>query len=181
MNSSVVAQKYAVSFFEILKEQNHENVYGDLIQIKNAISSDPQVKKFFYSPLVRPNEKLDLLKKSLENENVSEITKNFVYLLCIKNRISFLEEIVFCFEQEINRHKGMVSGVVVAASEMNEEQQKTIKEKIEKLIDKKVNLKFEYDKSLIGGLKAQVGDFVIDDSLSAHLMRLNEDLNRRMV
>jgi uncharacterized protein YbcI len=56
---------------------------------------------------------------------------------------------------------------------------KVIKEKLEKLTGKKVVLEYHEDKSLIGGLVAQVGSFSFDDSLETQLRLMREDLKRK--
>ncbi len=49
-------------------------------------------------------------------------------------------------------------------------------EKIRNLISKKAEIKEEMDTSLIGGLKIQIGDLLIDGSIRAKLNKLRQSL-----
>ena len=54
-----------------------------------------------------------------------------------------------------------------------------IQEKISKATNKKVILTYVEDPTVIGGLIAEAGGYRFDDTLTTHLIKLKDELNRR--
>jgi F-type H+-transporting ATPase subunit delta len=52
---------------------------------------------------------------------------------------------------------------------------------LEKKIGKKIVVEFEEDPSLLGGVFAQIGDFVLDGSVKRQLLNFKESLKRGAV
>jgi F-type H+-transporting ATPase subunit delta len=46
-------------------------------------------------------------------------------------------------------------------------------------LNKKIILTYKEDPTLLGGVVAQVGGWTFDDSIETHLIKMNEELNRR--
>ncbi len=48
------------------------------------------------------------------------------------------------------------------------------------LVDKEVELEITVQPDLVAGIKARVGDIVLDNSVKAHLAEMRDDVNRKL-
>jgi F-type H+-transporting ATPase subunit delta len=72
---------------------------------------------------------------------------------------------------------GRARAVVTTAAELDAKMKKTVQEALEASTGKTVEIDFQVDQSLIGGMVAQVGDISYDASVRARL----EDLQTALI
>lgn len=179
MRYSEVAARYAKALFMLANETSSQNdTYSQLQFLSDAMEKDPEIMTFLTSPLVTNESKESVFKDGL-NGKFSAETKSFLLLLAKKGRVELIPEIVLAFQSLIDESNGVTRGTVKSPVPLNQDEQKKIEETVGKYTGKQVILTFQEDKSIIGGLVAEVGSYTFDDSLTSHLTRLNEELNRR--
>lgn len=182
MKVSEVASRYAKAVFELaVDNRTQEKVFSDLRELSRVFSEDKGVHEFLTSPLVTGEQRVALLTKALENKNVSKEVVDLVYLLARKDRLGVFAEIVQSFEAEADQANNVARGTVRSATVLGQDDRKRIEDQVERVLKKKVILSYKVDPTVIGGLVAQVGSYTFDDSIAAHLKRMNEELKRRMV
>ena len=76
----------------------------------------------------------------------------------------------------IDTAKGILNGTIQSAIELDDETMCEIKESLEKRFSKKLILEHRVTPELIGGLRIQVGNMVIDASVKSRLENLKEIL-----
>lgn len=179
MKYSEVASRYAKALFLLATENKSENeTYSQLQFLADAVEKDPEIMNFLTSPLVTNESKESVFKEGL-NGKFSGETKSFLLLLAKKGRVELIPEIALAFQSLIDAANGVTRGIVKSPVALSNEEQQSIEKTVSRYTGKKVILTYEEDKSLIGGLVAEVGSYTFDDSLTSHLTRLNEELNRR--
>ena len=175
-----VSKRYARALFYYAQDsKNVEAVSAQLNQIAGAIDSDVKIREFILSPIVTGQEKMTVLKSSFGVE-VSKEVLNLAGLLIEKNRIDLFSQVAQAFSLITDEAKGVTRGTVKSAVPLNEDSRRKIEATTSQITNKKVILNYVEDKSIVGGLVAQVGGWTFDDSLKSHLTRLSEDLNRRV-
>jgi F-type H+-transporting ATPase subunit delta len=180
MRYSEVSSRYASALFELSQEQdNRQKVFESLLQIKEAFRKDETISQYIYSEFVKADEKEKVLGATLKNVSVEELAKNLVLLLARRGRIHLFDEVIDAFQDTSDVFHGVTRGTVKAATALSEDQQKRIEDKISSVTGKKVILSYECDPKVIGGLIAEVGGYVFDDTVTTHLRRLKEDIKRR--
>jgi F-type H+-transporting ATPase subunit delta len=173
-----ISYRYGQALYEIAKEsQNLDVVLNELRVLKTAFS-ETSVVEFFKSPIISKEEKFKIINKIISQFSLSESVKNFIFVLSDKDRLPLLPFIANSFESISDKEHKVIRGVVRSATMLSPEQRKSIEKKVEDYTKKKVILSYEVDKSVIGGLVAEVGSFTFDDTITTHLRRLKEDLNR---
>lgn len=179
MKNTVLAQRYARALYNLAKEKNEQdNIFAELRVINDAFSGDEAISGFLTSPLVRPAEKVQALEKIISGLKASETVKSFVLLLAKKNRLGVFSEITQAFQLIEDEAHGVTRGTVRSAAVLGPEDRKRIEELVGKATKKQVILSYKEDPSLLGGLVAEVGSLTLDDSLTSHLTRINEQLTR---
>jgi len=123
-----------------------------------------------YSPKQYARALYESLKGAKEGET-DLLFRNFYSILLRNNDLKLISKIIEKIE-EIDKEKRGVVEVKIASTKKLE--QETI-EKLRKLI-KNAEIEEEIDPSLIGGLKIQIGDLLIDGSIKAKLNKLRQSL-----
>lgn len=180
MKFSELASRYSKALFEISKEGNKQDkVFAELRAFGEMLEKHAELKDFLVHPLVRSEDKETSLSQALAKADMSTETKNFLLLLARKDRLSLFDQIVDAFENETDESHGVTRGQVRSAGVLAPNEREALEKTVSKVTGKQVILTYKEDPSLIGGVVAQVGSYTFDDSLSSHLTRLKEEINRR--
>ena len=168
----MIADRYTRALFHLEKDPEEwlKELEG-LTAIFNA-----KLMAYFTSPLVGWKEKEALLTKALKDKLDNPKLLHFLRLLLKKKRFAYLPEIVERFKSMVYKKLGMVEGVLVVPSPIDEETKKQMADKWEKLLGKKILLQEKMDKSLIGGGVFMFDHQRIDFSLKGKLERLQKSL-----
>lgn len=173
MTDSKVSLRYASSLLGLSVEKKIlDTVSGDMEFLKSAIMQNAPLRNLLESPVVKSHVKISIIEEVLSKSNPD--TKKFIRFVIGKNRENLLYTIAAKFLELRDEHLGLINVFVKTAHEFSEEQKKRLKDKLEKMLNKKVSFNFQIDKSLVGGFIAQVNDTVYDASLKhqIELLRL---------
>ena len=179
MRYSELALRYASALYSISKEKGSQDAtFAELKALNELIQKNKDIKLFLESPLYKAADKEKSLSASLENQKISDDVKNFVLVLARKNRLSIFSEVLSAFEAQRDREHGVTRGSVESTGVLSAEERKEVDKFVSEATNKKVILSYSENPDLIGGLVARVGSYTFDDSLSSHLNRLKDQLNR---
>jgi ATP synthase F1 delta subunit len=131
------------------------------------LSEQAQEENMF---LKKENEKLR------EKIEMSKLTNNFIGVIVKKNRVKYLLEIINSFDDLLSNLKGEKNATISSAKDLSEKEIKDIKSQLKDKFNSDFNIKIIVDKSLIGGLKIQVGSQMIDSSIKNQLQLLKEKM-----
>ncbi len=178
MIDTKVARRYASALFTTAQKNDVvKSVEDDLSAISGLLTNDPKFRDFILSPQVGRDEKIKIAE-TLFSDRVTALTMQALRLMLIKRRQS---EIINVRDEYValRREFGSVAYVEVTSAEALEPDQKNaIVAKLEQKLGKKVEADFRIDPRLIGGVKVQIGDFVLDGTVRGSLRRLGETLRR---
>jgi len=181
LTGSVVARRYANALFSLGKKSNQESLekYGKtLTSLEELFASSPVLGKIFKSPVVTISEKRKIIGKILDKLKADKVTSNFCMLLADKNRLSYLHQISAYYSVLLDEEKGVVRGKLLTAISLDAKKQGEIKAMLEKKSAKSLELVFDVDKSILGGIVLKIGDRVMDASLRAQLAILRDKIKR---
>ena len=178
MKFSELALRYASALYQIAEEnKSQDKVFNDLRSLDQLFEKE-NFSEFLNSPIVKSAHKEEALAAALKDSDVCEEVKNFVLLLAKKNRLTVFHEITHALQEKVDNANGVTRGSVLSASVLSPEERSKIEDIVSKFKKKRVILSYLEDPKLIGGLVAQVGGHTFDDTLTTHLRRIKEDLNR---
>jgi F-type H+-transporting ATPase subunit delta len=179
MITNGVARRYAKALYDVTKSHSSNDlVLAELRALRMVFQMDPAVHEFVASPIVSPEQKSQVIKKAFESKVSSELF-NTLLLMADKGRLDIFSELVGAFEEISDKDHGVTRGAVKSGATLSPESRQKIEEIVTKVTGKKVILNFTEDSSILGGMVAQVGGWVFDDTLASHLRRMSEELNRR--
>ncbi|MBX7230636.1 MAG: ATP synthase F1 subunit delta [Bdellovibrionales bacterium] len=180
MQQSELAKRYAKALFELaLQEGKQDLVFVELNLIDNILKSDKDISFFFNSPLVSDSQKTELISRTLKDAKLDSTTYSFFLLLTKNGRVGFLSQIIEAYKNQNDFTHGVQRGTVRSAVALSPAERIKIEETVSRYTGKQVIFSYKEDPSVIGGLVAEVGSYIFDDTLTSHLKRLKDETMRR--
>ena len=177
--SSEIGEPYAQALMSLAQQHNLTNQFGDTFRsLSSLLTESREFKDFVLNPVIKEEDKKAVLRQVLGSD-ANPYLVNFMMLLVDKRRIVFLEPIVEQYLDLLRKLNETVLAEVTSATELNEEQQQNLVEKVKAIANARdVELKTSVDPDLIGGGIIKVGSKVIDASLRGQLRRISISLNQ---
>ena len=162
MSEFVISTRYANALMAISEEKGtFEKVLSDVSLIMNTLKDSREMKNFLLNPIIKPEMKADVLKEMFQSLVGTDVN-NFLRFLVDKGRENILFDICARFLTLSNEKLNQVDVNITSAVELNEDQKKEIKSKLEVMLNKKIIPTFSIDGKIIGGFTARYDDTVID-------------------
>lgn len=176
MADNKVSLRYATSLIDLAVEKNIlEAVSTDIEIVVNILRKSPDLKRALEIPVIKAETKSSILDQIFKSRINSE-TMHFIRFLVSKGRENLLEEIASKFLELRDERMGIVNVEVQTAFELTEDQKERLKDKIEKMLNKKSRFRIEIHPEVIGGFIARVRDTVYDASVKHQLETLKRKL-----
>lgn len=167
---ATVARPYAEALFRVAQSGNLA-AWSDLVSELGQIGANADVQAFARNPNVTGAQIADALA-SLVKAPVSAEARNFLNTLIENGRVLLLPEIAAQFAVLKNAHQGAADANIVSAFEISPAQLAGLVQTLEKKFGRKLNPTVTVDPSLIGGVRVEVGDEVLDTSVKAKLQQM---------
>ena len=185
MDTGLIASRYANALFRYTKEQGStETVYGEILRLREAFSSVPGFRDVLDDRvMVGAEEKVSLLRSALGG-TLSPGLERFFRLLVRKGRMNACRLIFKDFMVLYDRDKGIVRARLVTAREPSPSLLSSLKELVLRRTGREAVITSEVDPELIGGFVFDLGDEILDASVSSQLEKIRRSLidkNRRIV
>jgi len=173
MNKDSLIQNYAIALFNNAEISNiQDKILEEITFISNIIESNAKIKELLSSPIVNKADKKELINSLVKNIKVSEITQNFLLLLIKNSRTRILPNIVEFYNKLLNESKNIKIVQVISASELKPTEQKWVKSNIEKELNQEVEINFELDPAIIGGIMIKYDSILQDYSIKGSLDKI---------
>ena len=128
------------------------------------------------NPTIVKEDKRDVIFAIADQNNFSKVLKNFLGFVAMKNRLFFLGKIIEGFLNLVSDNKGELKAKLVSSKKLSTEEQKKIQIELSKDFKSPLNINYEYDPDLIGGLIIQIGSVMVDTSIKTKLKKLEKNM-----
>jgi F-type H+-transporting ATPase subunit delta len=170
-----IAEVYARALFEVAKEHDVlDRVHDELGEFAEALSENRSLQVFLFSPYFSSEEKRDGVTKIVSDAD--ERLVNFLELLAERHRMPALFRIRREFDALWADEHRLLPVTVTSAIELDEGLVADIGKRIEEQTDRTVELSSNVDPEVLGGLKVQVGNVVLDATVRNRLERLRKQV-----
>ena len=164
--STETSERYSRALFEVAREANElEKIENDIKNFASILNNSLEIKNFIHNPTQSKENQSEALKLLAEKLNFSKNLKNFMFLLIEKRRIFFVEKIIDSFLKLCAQKRGEVKASLISSKELSETELENISKELSSSTSSTIKLNYKVDKKLIGGLKLQLGSFMIDTSI----------------
>jgi len=163
-----VARPYADAVYKLAVANNSLSQWSKMLQLAAEIAEDEQVKLLIGNPVVSAKQLGDIFLEIGRSKFNAE-ARNLMLLLIENKRIVVLSQISQLFEQLRAQHEGVLEAKIVSAFAMENRQLKKLVEDLEQKFKRKIEAQVSIDPELIGGVKVEVGDEILDASVRGKL------------
>lgn len=170
--SQLIARRYAKALIAAATQAHDlESVESDLNVLSKAYQQ-PDLRQFFENPVFQKSERLEFIQK-LE---LSERTKRCLELMIERNRTLMLPDLARAYTRELDTKLGRVRARITTAKELTPEQLSHITGALFKRLGKEVIPEVDVSAQVLGGVRAQIGGLVFDNTLQTQFSQLRRDL-----
>ena len=173
--SSETSERYSRALFEVASESKElDKVENDVRNFQSLFNSNLEIKNFIQNPTQSINNQNDVIKLLAEKLSFSKNLKNFFLLLIKKRRIFFVKKISESFLKLCSKRRGELKASLISSKELSPEELNKISNDFSESMGSTIKFDYKVDKELIGGLKLQLGSFMIDTSVKNKLKKYEQ-------
>jgi len=154
---------------------NLQSLEQDLLEIVEEFETNNRLQGFLGDIRVAATGKAAALTEVLEGK-VDDVLRHFILMLHSQGDLNLLKPIAASFYDKASELCEKVSGVLVSARPLSSEKIAHVEKHVGALLGKEVSLLAKEDRSLLGGIRVQVGDTLIDGTIDREL----EDIYRQL-
>lgn len=129
-----------------------------------VLKQNPRLRLFLESPHIDAQEKSALLERVFKGR-LTPVMMNLLQVLSARRRTTYLDETLELFQTLVEESEGIWRVDVTTAHELSMQEKLDLKGALEKYTKRQLNLDYNIDSRLIGGLVCRLRDFQIDASL----------------
>ena len=176
--AKLVTGTYGEALYEYaVSEKKEKMLLEEVIQLKEVFKKNPEFLDMMNHPKITKDEKKEALKNVFDTFASTDLT-SFCTLVLQKDRFSEISGILDFFIARMKEYLKIGTATVTTAVSLKDSQKKDIEKK---LLDttsyETMEIKYELDSSLIGGMKIRIGDRVVDSSIKTKLEKLTKELS----
>ncbi len=172
--ATAAAKRYARAVFELAGQDGNVDEWARRLAKVRELFADPQVAAVLSNPTIATGHR-EALVATAPHLFDQEAT-NLARLLIESGRIGEAAAIEQEFERLADEAAGRVRATATTAIELGRDDRDRLERELSKRLKKEVRLSLVVDPRILGGLKLQYGDRVIDASVATRL----EQLRRRL-
>ena len=172
--ATAAAKRYARAVFEMAEADNDFAEWSKRLAEISELFGDPRVAAALSNPTLASAQRESLVTDAphvLDKE-----ATNLARLLIESGRIAEAPAIEDEFQRMRDDAEGRVRATVTTAIELSATERERVAEELSKRLRKEVSISVVVDPGVIGGLRLQHGDHVVDATVASRL----EQLRRRL-
>jgi len=180
-----VAQVYAQSLFDLASDEGTsggqariESTLAELEDVLELARADARFGEFLASRIVSGKDRDAALVRILEGR-ASPLTLNFLRLLNQKGRLAIITGVVAAYDRLVQNAFGRIEVDVYSATPLSPDEVRALSDKLRGVLGREPVIHPYTDGSMIGGVRLQIGDQLIDASVSTALRKLRDQLATR--
>ena len=173
--STEASERYSRALFEVAKEEKDlDKIESDIKNFQLLFSKSEEIKSFFHNPTINLDTQNNVINLLSEKLGFSKNLKNFFLLLIKKRRIFFVKKIFDSFLRLCSQKRDEIKAYLISSKELSQVELDEISKDLSKSMGSTIKFDYKVDHGLIGGLKLQVGSFMIDTSIKNKLKKYEQ-------
>jgi F-type H+-transporting ATPase subunit delta len=174
MRDPTIARNYAEALVSLANKAKDLAGWGTMISdVADAITRDQRLRLFLESPRVSVEQKNDVIAKAFQ-DRMPRLFVRFLQSVIRHRRHGLIPEIAIQYHALVDAIEGRVHAQVTISREPDSKLEKTVTDRLSKVLGKSVVPHFSIDESILGGTIIRIGDTVMDGSVRRRLVRLRQ-------
>ncbi len=177
MTNRASASRYARALLDVaLAEADPKLVDGQLSGAVDVLKGHDALWGVLTNPAVPAPKKRAILDELLPKLDLHPVVSKLLLLMAQRDRLVLLPDLVVAYRSRLLDHLNVVRAQVTTAVPLPDAEAARLKQSLEKLTGRTVEMTSALAPGLIGGVVAQIGSTVYDGSVKRQLERLREKL-----
>ena len=173
--SNETSERYSRALFEAAKESKElDKLEEDVKKLQSIFNSSSEINNFIKDPTRSRNVQINFINVLSEKLGLSKNISNFFLLLIEKRRIFFVKKIFESFLNLCSKSRGELKAYLISSKELSKDDIEKISKDLSDSIGSILKFDYKVDKELIGGLKLQLGSFMVDTSIKNKLKKYEQ-------
>lgn len=163
--------------FELAVEENKvDDLLEEIGQLQKILKENDDFGRLMTHPKINKDEKIKVVTDVFKGR-ISDALLGFLTIIISKDRYQEIDGILEYFLTEVKKYKGIGVATVTTAIPLRADQCKKVEQKLLDTTDyKSMEIHYEQNAALIGGMVIRIGDRVVDSSISTKLNELQREL-----
>ena len=175
--STETSERYSRALFEVSKEFSElEKTENNIKNFKLLFDNSLELRNFIQNPTQSKNNQNNAVKILSNKIGFSKNLENFFLLLIKKRRIFFIKKIAESFLKLCSKKRGEIKASLISSKELSKPELEQLNKDLSKSIGSSLIFEYTVDKDLIGGLKLQLGSYMIDTSIKNKLRKYEQSM-----
>jgi len=174
-----LSQIYARAIYQLADEKggkaNIESCLSELEDVLEVARGNPDFSEFLASRVLPVAQRSASLEKIFKGR-LSDLALRFLQVLNDKGRLGHLPAIVGAFDQHVQEKFGRIEVDVFTATPISPDELRAVRDQLQKSLGREPIVHPYTDNAMLGGVRLQIGDRLIDASLATQLRRLRDQL-----
>ena len=145
-----------------------------------VLNGQPRLLQLLDQPAVGRDDKKALLRRVFEGR-VSPVMLHLPMLLIDKNRGGSWRSVLEVFARLVEERQGIHPARVTTAVALDEAQKLELERGLERFTGKRLNIEFDQDEAIVGGVLFRYGDVMIDDTVRGAIDKMRRRLETAKV
>jgi len=167
-------KRYAQAAFKLALEKGELDSWQASLRKIVDITTDGKLVVLLENPKLPFEAKKALLAELLGK--INPLALNLAYLLVHKDKLGIAGDISQQYDRLLDTYRGIEHVEVITALPLDDEDREKISSRFGEIIGHKVIIDAQVDPSIVGGIKAKIGDTLIDGSVKSKLGTLRKSL-----
>lgn len=177
--AKLVSGTYGEALFEVAMESGEDRaleLMEEIACVSEILGENPQFDELMKHPGIPKQEKLQVAETVFKGR-VSDELEGFLKIVISKERYGELPAIFSYFTDRVKEQQKIGIAYVMSAVELSPAQKAAVEAKLlETSGYRKMEMHFDTDAALIGGMVIRIGDRVVDSSIRTKLDGLTRQL-----
>jgi F-type H+-transporting ATPase subunit delta len=174
-NGEARVEGYAAALFEVARAEGVlETVEDELFKLSRTIAGDDRLRRALSDPAIPEHARLALVDDVFQSSH--RLARGLAAFLVMTGRAKDLPDIVDQFLTRAAAERQRVVAEVTGAVPLDESRRQRLARALSHATGKTVEVYDIADPEVLGGLRARVGDLVIDGTVRTRLRRLRDEL-----
>lgn len=177
--AKLISKTYGEALFELAQEEEKTDlILEEISTIREVFSDNEEYLKFLTHPRIEAGEKIKSVREVFSGK-VDKGVLGFLEIIISKQRADSMIEILDYFLDRMKAFKGIGVCYVTTPMTLSEDKKEAICKKLLATTSfNRMEMHYNIEPALLGGMKIRIGDKVVDSSIQTKLNRLQKDLQK---
>ena len=171
-----IARMYGGSLYDLAAEEGLETrILDELDEAAALIRNDPEYLRLLSTPSIPKKERCALLDEAFRGQ-VHLYVLNFLKILCEKGTLRELPGCARAYRVRYNAAHGILEATAITAVAMTAAQTEQLRQKLEMVTGKKIDLATKIDPGVLGGIRLDIEGTELDGTVQNRLASLRKNI-----